>query len=193
MPDRADVTYAHVSVERAIARDVEHPQHGWFDGWLRANGQTWISVLCAVAFLAAAFLIALFVHGTGAVELGSGFDTFAAFYIVAQAIERLLELLALSPIPPNPDPDAVTEEEKKSAEQRVTAQKTLVAAALSVLLAAGASLAFGLYFLEAVGITEPERWIDVLVTALLLSGGTKALHELIGRVTAAKEVAKASV
>ena len=34
-------------------------------------------------------------------------------------------------------------------------------------------------FLQAIGWTSPSSWLDVIATGLVLSGGTKALHDLI--------------
>lgn len=189
---KAAVADAKATVEHAIADNRDVGRRGWFDAWLEQNDQTRVSLLVAAVFLLAAAGIAVLVPKHAPFQPGTGFLVFAGFYVVAQAIERLIELLALSPLPPNLDPDAETEAEKKAAEKRVTAQKTLVFAALSVLIAAGASVGFGLYFLNAVGVSA-MTWLDVLVTALLISGGTKTLHDLIGRITATKEVEKARV
>jgi hypothetical protein len=42
--------------------------------------------------------------------------------------------------------------------------------------------ATGLLFLAATGWRSPGGGVDVLVTGLILSGGTKALHDLISRI-----------
>lgn len=125
-------------------------------------------------------MLAVLVDGSAPFTPGSDFMLLAGFYIAAQAIERMFELLALSPIPPNPGTTA-------------RADKTVFFAALSFLAGVGLSLGFGLYFLHAVGVGSTSRFADVIVTALLISGGTKTLHELIGRITAAKEAAQAQL
>jgi hypothetical protein len=38
-----------------------------------------------------------------------------------------------------------------------------------------------------VGADGVDRWVDRLLTALAAAGGTKALHELVGRLQKAKE------
>ena len=55
----------------------------------------------------------------------------------------------------------------------------------------GASMVFGLYFLRAVGVNygHSNNWetaADVIVTGLIISGGTKPLHDLIKLVEKAR-------
>ena len=146
----------------------------------RRKARARYSVIAGVA-IAAAMLLALFVDGRPAFQPAGDFTLFAGFYVAAQAIERVLEVLSLSPLPPNhgEDPD------------QARADKTALFAALSLLAGVGVSLAFGLYFMNAIGVVATgTRSLDVLVTGLLLSGGTKTLHDLIARITASKETAE---
>lgn len=189
----AAVTSAKKKIADERAKERGTGLRVWLSGWINQNDQTVGTVAFAAVCLAGTLLIALIVHKHAPFTPGSGFLVFGGFYVVAQAIERLIELLSLSPLPPNSTAaKAASEEEKKAAEKKTTARKTLVFAAFSVLVGAAASVGFGLYFLRAVGVTSPAYWLDVLVTALLLSGGTKALHDLIENVTAAKDQAKAN-
>jgi hypothetical protein len=109
----------------------------------------------------------------------SDFKLFAGFYVVAQALERLLEVGSRVIVPG----DGATDK----------GNRALVLGGFSVVLGVCASKLLGLYFLAAVGVNDPHRGIDVLATGLLLGGGTKALHDLIGRIEKSKENAAATV
>ncbi|MGD0273876.1 MAG: hypothetical protein ABSB96_09135 [Gaiellaceae bacterium] len=101
----------------------------------------------------------------------ANFALFAAFYAVTQGTERLLEILSMF-IPP------------RGTDAQAKADRAIVMLAVAMLAGVGASLIFGLYFLRAIGVdyghtNEWERAADVIVTALIISGGTKPLHDLI--------------
>ncbi len=117
----------------------------------------------------------------------ANFALFTGFYIAAQVIERLLEVVAPL-LPPWPLPGA--DEAARTAHAKAD-RATLL---LGVATVAGviASCAFGLYFLAAVGIgvetttagpvsTVPHS-IDAIVTGLTIGAGTKPLHDLITKV-----------
>jgi hypothetical protein len=104
----------------------------------------------------------------------SGFVLFTGFYVAAQAIERLLELL-----PPG-DGGA-----------QAKANRAVLFPAVGVVLGVLAAEKLGLYYLKAVGVTGTDLGLDVFITALAISGGTKPLHDAIGRIEAAKDTAKA--
>ena len=105
------------------------------------------------------------------------FQLFAGFYVVAQAVERLVELLrALLP--------------GRSVIGK--ANVALITGALSVLLGVAASAGLGLYFLNAVAVDAVPERVDVLVSGLLIAGGTAGLHELISRIEKSKRAAAAS-
>jgi hypothetical protein len=85
--------------------------------------------------------------------------------------------------------DAASDEAKDEVVQQAIQQKKAdrgysilgLATWLGVL---GSGIA-GLYLLSAVGMEAP-RWIDMLITGVALSGGTKGLHELIKTLQKAK-------
>jgi hypothetical protein len=100
----------------------------------------------------------------------SDFNRFAAFYVVAQAIERLVEVF--SPlVPPWGDDPA-----RKNS-------RALVFGAVTFVIGVAIARWTGLLFLQAIGWTSPSSWLDVIVTGLVLSGGTKALHDLISNIS----------
>jgi hypothetical protein len=57
--------------------------------------------------------------------------------------------------------------------------RTLVFGAVTFLVGVAIARWTGLLFLQAIGWTTPSSWLDVIATGLVLSGGTKALHDLI--------------
>jgi hypothetical protein len=106
------------------------------------------------------------------------FALFAAFYVVTQAAERLLELMS-NFLPP----DGETAAAKK--------ERAIVLLGLGSLVGVLASMTFGLYFLRAVGVdygatNDWEKALDVIVTGLVIAGGTKPLHDLVKLVEKAR-------
>jgi hypothetical protein len=127
--------------------------------------------LVAYALLAVGLVLAIFVKGKGAAFMPKeGFVLFTGFYVAAQAIERVLEIV----LPPG----AGTAQGK--------ADRSLVMSGIAFVLGIGASLALGLRFLTAVEVGSPPRWLDVFITGLVIAGGTKPLHDLIGTIEKAK-------
>ena len=135
-------------------------------------------IIAAAVLLLVALLLALLPWGdeTGFMPT-SDFKLFAGFYIVAQALERLLEVFARVFVPGSSATDK--------------GDRAMVLSGVSVVAAVIASKALGLYFLAAVGVDDPHRGVDAFVTGLLVGGGTKALHDLILRIEKGKERAAA--
>ncbi len=104
------------------------------------------------------------------------FVLFAGFYVVAQAVERLIEVAGR--FMPQGSPAG-------------KANAQLIAGAWAVALGVLASSALGLYFLNAVAVEGVPAWIDVAASGLLIAGGTAGLHELITRIEKAKQAAAA--
>jgi hypothetical protein len=110
----------------------------------------------------------------------ANFALFAGFFVVAAAIERFIE--PFSPALPGNKPD-----------------RALYAASIALMLGVVVSAVFGLYFMEAIGVRigEPTthngvtsivlvtsgekimRGLDIFITALVIAGGTKPLHDLL--------------
>jgi hypothetical protein len=144
------------------------------DPTVAANATTWI--LIALALAAAIVAKALdWDHASfsPATKGDVDFTFFAGFAVAAQVIERLLELVApLLPLwaVPGDGPTA------KAAQAK--ADRSALTGGLGVLIGVVVSLWFGLYFLQAVGISTP-RWVDIFATALVISAGSKSLHGVI--------------
>jgi hypothetical protein len=127
--------------------------------------------LIAHVLLGVGLLAAILIHGKHATfEPKQGFILFTGFYVAAQAVERLLEFV----LPPG----GGTAEAK--------ADRALIVAGLALLLGIALSLALGLRFLSAVQVGTSPRWLDVFITGLVIAGGTKPLHDLIGTIEKAK-------
>jgi hypothetical protein len=101
---------------------------------------------------------------------GEGFVLFAGFYVAAQSIERLLELL----------PVGVGSKQSK-------ANRAVVFPALGFILGVLLAEWIGLFYLQAVGITGISKDWDIIITALAIGGGTKPLHDGIKLIEKAKE------
>jgi hypothetical protein len=105
----------------------------------------------------------------------ANFALFAGFYVAAQVIERLLEIVSpLLPFwPPNTEDDAAVQA------AHTKADRAALAMGIATLAGVAASCAFGLYFLAAIGMTSVSHSIDAIVTGLTIGAGTKPLHDLI--------------
>ena len=167
----------------------------------------WVLIL-AYGALAAAALVA-FLIGEGlkdplAVSLGAG--AFALFYVAAQAEERLIEPFTQFILPTDATKDAAAEAKgtatttgdkaealakaKEAADgkaelSRRNRERTILFWALASVIGIAASIWLGLYFFAAVLTAEAAatvpRWVDVIATGLVIGGGSKALHDLIGK------------
>jgi hypothetical protein len=124
----------------------------------------------------------------------ANFALFAAFIVVAGAIERFLEpIAAILP------PWGSTSADK--------ADRGLLLTSLALIVGIIVSSVFGLYFLEAIGVhigtpasegteliiesngDKLLRGLDIFVTALIITGGTKPLHDMISSIENKKEAA----
>jgi hypothetical protein len=107
----------------------------------------------------------------------ANFALFAGFYVGAQVIERLMELF--SPLLPFWGlPAELAEADPKVRVAQVKADRAKAVLGLALLAGVAISAAFGLYFLEAVGIEIP-RMPDIFFTGLIIAAGTKPLHDFI--------------
>jgi hypothetical protein len=151
----------------------------------------------------------------------TGIAVFAMLYVIAQAVERLVEWvtagLGLIPDSPgakknkavrelrqanstlsgNPSDDLIlaTQGTKSEKEVVVDAKRTdiaFLAHGLSILLAACAVNLLNYGILGSLGASGFDPELDRLLTALAAAGGSKALHEFVQRVQSAKEQAQTS-
>ena len=140
---------------------------------------------------------------------GNGFVAFAGFYIAAQVTERLLEFIQpllgylwpKGPVVPGGGTVSLAErgwrlpigegDSSPALNSRqidlYTTNRTLVTLGLAVLFAAPLCALFGLYFLEATGYKGLDHHWDTLLSAILISGGTKPLHDFISYIEKASK------
>jgi hypothetical protein len=141
------------------------------------------------------------------------FALFAAFIVIAGAIERFLEplLVVLPPYEKRSDSGA-TEVEKtviKEGNERAKADRALLAYCIALVVGIVVSSVFGFYFLETMGVSigmpqgtgATAKWVfandgekvlrglDIFITALIITGGTKPLHDMITSIEKKKEAA----
>ncbi len=132
-----------------------------------------LAVVIAVVFAG----FAGYFHGAFEVDKAN-FALFAAFYGVTQGVERLLEVVSQF-VPPWGD----TDQDKSD--------RAIEMLGIATVAGVAASMVFGLYFPRAIGVNygHSNNWetaADVIVTGLIISGGTKPLHDLIKLVEKAR-------
>jgi hypothetical protein len=151
----------------------------------------------------------------------TGISIFALLYIVAQALERLLEPLssfygrtkataeAGTTIPAAATASRYTKSQAVKERDKALAANSAATAAAdaawwqelvdqirrnSTTLWAVASMLgmvvagwLGVLLLRAVNENNAPRWLDIIITGIVIGGGTKPLHDLIGNIQNAKE------
>jgi hypothetical protein len=131
--------------------------------------------------------------------LAAGVGVFALLYIAAQALERLLEPLVsldfkkaqkeearndrLAAALNDPDPGKTTAVAvAQAALERWRNNRTVVIWALATVIGMWASALSGMYLLDiTIESPTPPQAFDILITGLVVGGGTKPLHDLIAR------------
>jgi hypothetical protein len=136
-----------------------------------------------------AVLVAIIWNGWGSVaepfkpsqEGVANFALFAGFYVAAQAIAALMALVSWL-LPPWKAPATDKEGKALTPEVRaayVKADRGILVLGISAVGGVAASCAFGLFFLEAVGIGASNT-VDCFVSGLFIAGGAKPLHDFVG-------------
>lgn len=134
-------------------------------------------------------------------KMAAGASAFALIYIVAQAIERVNELLILGL--DNTVGDRFAEAKKQQALGKIksnqgASEPAKLAGARKELRILTMGTAFGLSFVLLASldmglmelVTEgnhPPKLLDWLISAAVFAGGTSALHDLISKVQKSKE------
>ena len=140
--------------------------------------------------------------------LAAGISLFALLYIVAQALERLLEPLSsldwatpaaekkrdlsVASALANPIDNLLKAAATAQAVvESVRKNKAVLFWGLATLAGMFMSALSGIYLLDIVIETPtPPQPLDILVTGLVVGGGTKPLHDLITRIEKAKDNAQ---
>ena len=158
-------------------------------------------------FAVVCFFIAWGLHGSSAstYRIDSEWSAFAGLFIMALAIERALE-----PFSRKLGPDTTMRKDKRDkalADARPDAKENIameyqpavdmcrrltavvtwgVATGLAFLLCAQLNITL-LQAVRANGSGQPPFWADLLVTGLVVGGGTKPLHDLVSTIERSKD------
>jgi len=169
MADLAFLKHA-VAVNRSAATPVvgaDEPAPGTGDDISAHAGAR----ITAMALLAVGVLLAVGLkEPAAAFKPAEGFALFTGFYIAAQAIERLLELVPAG-----------------TGSKQAKADRAVIFPAFGFILAVLLAEMLGLFYLQAVGVSAVSKDLDIIITALAIGGGTKPLHDAIKRIEKAKE------
>lgn len=141
--------------------------------------------------------------------LATGVSVFALLYIAAQALERLLEPLsaldrskktaeatrdtAVASALAKPSQDALllAAANAQAALERIRKNRAVIFWGLATIGGMVMSALSGIYILDIViDQPTPPQSVDILVTGLVVGGGTKPLHDLIARLESAKDNAQ---
>ena len=141
-----------------------------------------------------------------ALKVNGDASTFALLYIAAQAIERVLEpfshlFLKTDAVKKELDQtvalalqtekrtDGEAAAKKQDALDRRRGERALVLWAVATILGIVASAVTGLYFVNMIlaKYSTFSPFLDVLVTGLVIGGGSKPLHDLIARLEKSKQ------
>jgi len=143
------------------------------------------------------------------IRVNTDFSAFALLYIATQATERLLEpfasfvmttremkgemevaLAGAMNAPEDAAQWAHAADAKERLEERQRVRGYIMWSAATV-VGMLASASIGVYLIAAVAADRgPAVPIDILVTGLVIGGGTKPLHDLIARIERAKQQAR---
>ena len=147
----------------------------------RINGIAWSLLVVSVLVLGitVSWSIAV-IFNVPIYELKDGISLFALLFIMAQALERLMEpFTQLSPWLQKP-----TDDEAEA--QKIEQQRAIVFWLATSFLAMMASAILGVFLLRTIGAATVPLWADIAITGLAVGAGTKPLHDLIKRIESGK-------
>jgi hypothetical protein len=149
----------------------------------------------------------------------SDYTALAAVVLFATALERLLQPLSKYLLPDGAEQTA-TQTAKKDAREKAAdpaepinnvqtaadiaadkvatlsrkkSERAVIMWSVATALAFSGPALLGIFFLRVVSIagSDPNRFLDMLVTALIVGAGTKPVHDAIANIEAKKEAAQA--
>ncbi len=193
---------------RAVAAASTPPARGK-EPWYRHPDAVAPGIATLVVIVGYAVSIAIWesVHAAP-IRVASDTSAFALLYIAAQATERLLEpfasfvmesrtargemevaMAAAMNAPDDPARWQAAADARDRLDRRQRARAYIMWSAATV-LGMLASATIGIYLIAAIADRRPSVPIDILVTGLVIGGGTKPLHDLISRIESAKQRAQ---
>lgn len=121
-------------------------------------------------------------------QLKDGISLFALLFIMAQALERLMEpFTEFVPHQEKPDEEAIKADPAlKNQVKEMERQRAVFIWGVTSLLAMLASAYLGVFLLRTIGATAVPLWVDIAITGLAVGAGTKPLHDLIQRIETSK-------
>jgi hypothetical protein len=129
----------------------------------------WLVALVLAVIGAVVGMLFLYSRNPPSVGPATGLGVFAAVFVLAAAIERLLEPLNyFRPLGGD-----------TAADPRLRPRRAAICLGLASALAMIACGFFGLGLLHAFGDTGAPRYVDVVVSGLGIGAATKPLHDLI--------------
>lgn len=129
----------------------------------------WLVALVLAVIGAVVGMLFLYYRSPPSIGPATGFGVFTAVFVLAAAIERLLEPLNyFRPLGGD-----------TAADPRLRPRRAAICLGLASALAMVACGFFGLGLLHAFGDTGAPRYVDVVVTGLGIGAATKPLHDLI--------------
>lgn len=169
-------------------------------GWDRGM---WMSIGTSFSIAAAVFGGAVAVHGShsSTYRIDSQWSAFAGMFVLALAIERLLEPFSRYL---GPDTDPLKQQRDEAVASGAIADLAAKQAALqrgrqlTAIVVWGVAAGCGFFLCSAMDITlmqairapesgQPPFWADLLVTGLVVSAGTKPLHDLVTSLQKSKD------
>lgn len=129
----------------------------------------WLVALVLAVIGAVVGMLFLYYRSPPSIGPATGFGVFMSVFVLAAAIERLLEPLNyVRPLGGD-----------TSADPRLRPRRAAICLGLASALAMVACGFFGIGLLHAFGDTGAPRYADVVVTGLGIGAATKPLHDLI--------------
>jgi hypothetical protein len=166
---------------------------------IRPTSDYWLFAFGFAALGAIVGMLFLHYRNPPAFTVGVGISTFAPLYVLAQAIERILEPVnhflqlggdthgaartrnaAVAVALATPQPEHVAAATAAQHElDHLRANRVAICWGLASALAMVGCGYFGFGVLHAIGDNGVPRYMDVIVTGLAIGGGTKPLHDFI--------------
>lgn len=162
----------------------------------------WASIGTGFTIAAVVYGLAVVVHGGhhSSYRIDSQWSAFAGMFVLALAIERLLEPFSRYL---GPDTDPLKQQRDEAAVGGTSDLAAKQAALqrgrqLTAIVVWGVAAACGFFLCSALDITlleairapesgQPPFWADLLVTGLVVSAGTKPLHDLVTSLQKSKD------
>lgn len=171
-------------------------------------------VLVGIGSLFIGVIGGLLIHSDVTFNPADGIGAFAVFYVIALAIERLLEFFdapvegaltwrggrqtkstlkkerdeAIAAAANHPNaPNAPNPADAQAKVNKATKGRSVAIAGLSGGLGIIAAAYLNADFLGAIGVKGEPRWLTLAITGLVVAGGSKQLHDLITNVSKASD------